>query len=64
MRTETQYNINDLVTAKGYNNEAIGKITAMLGKETSDPKEEDWYEIKYPDDHTIHVPATEIKPVK
>jgi|GEM_PF-6066385 hypothetical protein len=50
------YNISEKVTVWGM----PATITIMLGKETNDPNELDWYEIKFENGNREHVPVTEI----
>ncbi len=51
------YDIDEQVLAWGKK----AKIVAQLGKETNDPKEENWYEVKFEDGKSDHVPSKDIQ---
>ena len=57
MTNKTKLNLEQIV----FVDEIKCKIIAMLGKETSDPNEDDWYEVEYPDGITSHCPIREIE---
>jgi len=54
---DEEFDIDEKVIVNGKE----GNIVSMLGKETKDPNELDWYEIKFNDGSSDHYPVTEIK---
>jgi hypothetical protein len=45
-------------------NERKAKIVFQLGKETGNPNEEDWYEVKFENGSTDHYPESRISKYK
>ena len=57
--TKKVFDINEKVVVNGNK----GQIESMLGKETKNPSELDWYQVKFENGQSEHYSEIDIKPI-